>query len=647
MKIVKTAFILTLLLVMAPAMTARAAGSTLAVLYFDNNSGQKQYDVLGKGMADMLITDLTKYSGLQVVEREKLEAVLKELNLQKTEYFDPKTVQELGKGLGAGYALTGAIFTAGQDMRIDTRVIEVASGRILLAEKVQGPIDRFFDLQVQLTEVFVKGLGDQLSRQARRKLIKAAKAGRVDDLDTAVDYALAIDLADRGDYAKASEQITRVLEREPDFELAQARQEEILKQIHETTQTIKASTDKIEASTQRMEASLEKIVQGFEALNRQGGLIPDPKSAEEYYHNARVHEINGDYGNARRAYLEYFKFDLDFVDPHQRFLTFLKVQEGREGAREVYGYIRKKSGSFVPEFNEALLWNRDKRIPMLEEFADKHPDFAPVYYELSKEYSEDRVGKQTLDDKKKEKKYLDRFIELDQSGKFVRYFLDQEMVARIRKDVETRLAPLKFLTKAMVESPVQVTWMKSNAGWMGTIIIPEPTVEIFYKLESDQDFKSLGHQAFLSQQTGKPLPNMSISLPFTDKPVKVFVKYTDIQEQMRGPFESVLDPRAADIRATKQILEFTKTSWVQFQKNLAYFSHLMSYRGAIKDIKYAFNKEIPDQPYTFPAFDGAGTAKITNDVPIYLKTPKGTRFVTVQLTYKDGTQSEVVKIERR
>lgn len=45
----------------------------IAISYFDNTTGIERYNSLSKGLADMLITDLSKISSIQIVEREKLE----------------------------------------------------------------------------------------------------------------------------------------------------------------------------------------------------------------------------------------------------------------------------------------------------------------------------------------------------------------------------------------------------------------------------------------------------------------------------------------------------------------------------------------------------------------------------------------------
>ncbi len=639
--IIPVTLIITLLFLQGLPVHA-GSDKTVTVLYFDNNSGMSEFATLGKGLADMLITDLTKHSGMQVVEREKLEKLLDELKLQKTEFFDEKTSLQLGKGVGADYAVTGAIYVIDVNMRIDLRVIDIASGNVLLADKVTGRTDKFFDLQMGLTESVIKGLSDKLSRKARKKILNEAKSNSVKKFRSLVNYADGLDLADKGDFDAASKKMEEVIKEEPKFALAKTRNEEILEKLLETTKEIKAQTDRIEAQTQEIARTMENISKSFEILAKQGGLIPAPSIPEEFYHNARIYELNGDYGNARRAYLEYFKFGLDFVDPHLRFLTFLKVQEGRAGAREVYGYISKQSKSFVPEFVASLLFDRENRIDRLNEFVQKHPEFGPAYYELSNDYSETRRGKQTLEDKEFEQKYLERFSQLDQEGHLVRYFLDKEMVAEWRKDAEDRLAALKFVSTEAMKNPVTVSWMKTNSGWMGNISIAELVLEIFYRTEGESIFRSTGHQPYLNPQTGHKIPKQSLSLPFTQKPIKVWVKYKNIHGKVRGPYESTLNPQAADIQATKSILDMTKNSWISYRdwegKLLAYFSHLMSYRGAISQIKYGIDRDMPDQEYKFPPFDGPGTAGVTSDVPIYIVIPKGTKYMTVQVTYKDGVR---------
>jgi TolB-like protein len=213
------------LLALAPwRTTAQAAPPSMvvAVLYFDNNTGDRTYDVLQKGLADMLVTDLASVPRLQVVEREKLEKLIDELKLQRSSYFDPKTAQKLGQVIGAQYAVTGAFSAIDPRMRIDIRLIDVASARVIMADKVVGKKNAFFELESQLVAKFVRGL------DVRTKV--EAESG-VRDVATLLAYSEGVDLADKGDLEKASQKLGTLVRTAPSFTLAQQKYTEILRRL--------------------------------------------------------------------------------------------------------------------------------------------------------------------------------------------------------------------------------------------------------------------------------------------------------------------------------------------------------------------------------------------------------------------------------
>jgi TolB-like protein len=165
-----------LLLLATPAV---AEPPRLTVLYFDNNTGDKTYDPLSKGLADMMITDLASAPGVVVVEREKLEALLGELRLQRSKYFDPRTAQKIGKGIGAAYAVTGAFVSMEPNIRIDVRVIKIDSAAVVKATTVNGKKDDFFTLWQALSQKLVEGLAAELPGLGGDRARAAAEAQRV------------------------------------------------------------------------------------------------------------------------------------------------------------------------------------------------------------------------------------------------------------------------------------------------------------------------------------------------------------------------------------------------------------------------------------------------------------------------------------
>ncbi len=197
-----------------------AAKKTVAVLSFDNNSGKADYDPLGKGIAAMMITDLSSVESVQVVERERMQDLVSEMQMQQSKLFDPKTAVQLGKLVGAEYVVTGALMALDPKIRIDTRVIRVSTGEIVKTAKVTGEEKKFFDLQQKLSKELLDGLDVALSPEEAAKLQKQQESERIDDLQVQLEYSEALDRFDRKMYLEAAEKMGDVVRKAPDSVLA-------------------------------------------------------------------------------------------------------------------------------------------------------------------------------------------------------------------------------------------------------------------------------------------------------------------------------------------------------------------------------------------------------------------------------------------
>ena len=81
------------------------------------------------------VIETLKAQGARVVEREKLVAVLKELSLGESQLADPKTQLRIGRLSGAKRMVFGGYQVIGKSMRIDLRLVDVETGRVLTAAK--------------------------------------------------------------------------------------------------------------------------------------------------------------------------------------------------------------------------------------------------------------------------------------------------------------------------------------------------------------------------------------------------------------------------------------------------------------------------------------------------------------------------------
>src|SRR5262249_20776111 len=149
-------------------------------------------DVMRKGLADMMVTDLVAWDGVTVVERDKLEAVLKELQLQQSKKLDPSTAVKVGKLIGAQYTLTGAMALQGSQLRLDAKLISVKDGTATATASTTGEKDKIFDLEQELVTRITGAI------DARLKDPSARKKAKVPDLEALLAYSKAIDLSDQG-----------------------------------------------------------------------------------------------------------------------------------------------------------------------------------------------------------------------------------------------------------------------------------------------------------------------------------------------------------------------------------------------------------------------------------------------------------------
>lgn len=196
------------------SVTPNADAKRIAILYFDNGSDNAELSRLRKGLADMLISDLSKINMLNVIERARLEEILKEQKLNNSKEFDASTATKVGKLLGVQYILTGAFFDLMGSMRMDARIIDVETGKIIKSEGIDGQTNTFFDLEKKLVVKIASGLNVELN--ADNKEATETKTSSL-SYETSLLYSDALDKMDKGENGKAIELLKKVLQKNPDF----------------------------------------------------------------------------------------------------------------------------------------------------------------------------------------------------------------------------------------------------------------------------------------------------------------------------------------------------------------------------------------------------------------------------------------------
>jgi adenylate cyclase len=128
---------------------------SIAVLPFDNMSGDAEQEYFSDGMTEDLITDLSKISGLFVIARNSSFA-----------YKGKATkVQQIGRELGVRFVLEGSIRKAGNRLRITAQLVDADSGGHVWAERFDRELIDIFATQDEVVEKIVAALSVKLTRR--------------------------------------------------------------------------------------------------------------------------------------------------------------------------------------------------------------------------------------------------------------------------------------------------------------------------------------------------------------------------------------------------------------------------------------------------------------------------------------------------
>jgi len=184
---------------------------SVAILPFDNMSGDPEHEYFSDGITDDIATDLSKVSGLFVIARNATAAYKGRA----------AGLKQVAHELGVRYVLEGSVRRVGGKVRINARLTDANSTNQLWAERFDGELKDIFALQDQITENVVAALAVTLTRaEQSRALGKETK-----DLQ-AYDYVLHGNSfhhrMTKEDNHKAKEMFERAIERDPEYAPAYA-----------------------------------------------------------------------------------------------------------------------------------------------------------------------------------------------------------------------------------------------------------------------------------------------------------------------------------------------------------------------------------------------------------------------------------------
>ncbi len=184
---------------------------SIAVLPFDNMSGDPEQEYFADGIVEDVITALSRFRSLFVISR----------NSSFTYKGSAVDTKQVASDLGVRYVVEGSVRKAGNRVRITAQLIDAASGNHLWADRFDGNLDDLFELQDQITERIVFATAPEIEaherERARRKPPESLDAWELYQRGMWHFYRVT-----KADLIAARTLFDKAIARDPDFALPHA-----------------------------------------------------------------------------------------------------------------------------------------------------------------------------------------------------------------------------------------------------------------------------------------------------------------------------------------------------------------------------------------------------------------------------------------
>jgi serine/threonine protein kinase/Flp pilus assembly protein TadD len=146
----------------AAAAAAPVKQKSVAVLYFENQSGSKEDEYFRDGITEDIVTEISKIGQLDIFPRSEMLAFRDK----------PVTAQQVSQQLGAAYVLEGSIRRAGNRVRITAQMVEASTRHSVWAERYDRQLEDVFAIQEEIARSIAQALRITMTPQEEKTIAR-------------------------------------------------------------------------------------------------------------------------------------------------------------------------------------------------------------------------------------------------------------------------------------------------------------------------------------------------------------------------------------------------------------------------------------------------------------------------------------------
>jgi curli biogenesis system outer membrane secretion channel CsgG len=249
----------------AATLEPRAVGVTP----FNVRAADTSLVALGYGLADLLITDLSRSGELQLVDRLRLDAILREIKLVESGRVDSSSAPRVGKLIRARRLVLGTLTQEPRGtLRIDARVGDVATGEIRAAVRGSARLEDILEAEKTVAFELFDQLGVSLT-PAERAAVEQRPTRNIGAL---LAYSRGVRFQVEGQYAAAAAEFRSAVQQDPGFQAAATRLEEV-----EAASELEGPQPQVQASAEADQVDRAANV----AIERVNGIFYSPLGGQQ------------------------------------------------------------------------------------------------------------------------------------------------------------------------------------------------------------------------------------------------------------------------------------------------------------------------------------------------------------------------------
>lgn len=317
----------------------------------------------------------------------------------------------------------------------------------------------------------------------------------------------------------------------------------------------------------QIDSKLDLVLEKIDALDQgKGGLIAKPSTPNEWYHNARLHELGGNLLEARKAYEPYFTSNLSYLDPFLSYQLILKNLEGPSSARELMGKLRDQHPS-NPSAHLAVALSKDEktdRIFLLTKLISEFPSYGPGFLYLAKQYSFAEAGLQTNQERRSERDALEAALALEKTEQVSKFFIDKKAADELLTWAKSELKTMDGYLGSMIDASLKISATTNNKVTTITFTPTELVKKIYYRLHKQGEFKDTGTSGVTMPGSTESLPNYYVMESFGVGDHVVEAKYIDTKGSESPVIEETVHVKALSIQTAPFRMIDPQTGDVQY-----------------------------------------------------------------------------------